>query len=312
MQPISFENEDFDYLASLVEKDELAGLSDDNERNVPNFRRLLLSSLDIAPDDPNVIRLFQSHLAPVKGDTTEFSRVAHRVCLIERLDGAESTGILMGPDLLLTAAHTLRGIRGIFADPKNVRVRFDRFGTNPPDVAPGPSCGLLKTAGLGQPVVVASSIKVVDNRVVEDNGLDYILVRLDERIGEAALPRVSVERGWIDGSRAEIAPKGSVTVLQHPRGERMHFARGQVFNTHKGRIHYTVDVAGGASGSPILDTHKRIVGIHTGQVNEYERVGTSFQAIFADVQKRGSGPLEEPEPVFLPFPPPRVAPAEAA
>src|SRR6184192_830790 len=57
----------------------------------------------------------------------QFMKLSRRVCLIQRDDAGEATGFLVGPDLMLTAAHALRGTAGVFADPATVAIKFDQF-----------------------------------------------------------------------------------------------------------------------------------------------------------------------------------------
>ena len=74
----------------------------------------------------------------------EFMKLSRRVCLIRRERGADSTGFLVGPDLLLTSAHALLGTSSVFANPADVTVLFDRFKWNVKTAreAAGDSCGL--------------------------------------------------------------------------------------------------------------------------------------------------------------------------
>src|SRR5436190_14322120 len=74
----------------------------------------------------------------------EFMKLSRRVCLIRRERGADATGFLVGPDLMLTSAHALLGTTGVFADPTDVTVLFDQFPWNIATQKPakGDSCGL--------------------------------------------------------------------------------------------------------------------------------------------------------------------------
>ena len=55
-------------------------------------------------------------LRPVNPRDVEFMKLSRRVCLIRRKRGADSTGFLVGPDLLLTSAHALMGTSTVFAN----------------------------------------------------------------------------------------------------------------------------------------------------------------------------------------------------
>src|SRR6185503_16710352 len=137
-----------------------------------------------------------------KNPRFEFIKLSRRVCLIERDDGPEATGFLVGPDLILTTAHALMGTRGIFADPDHVIVKFDQFVWNKETkrLAHGDECRLRRIPFTDQPDVVASSIKTDAKcrRQYSDNGLDYVLVRLDRPMGLAFLPYSHRIRGWND------------------------------------------------------------------------------------------------------------------
>jgi hypothetical protein len=140
-------------------------------------------------------------------DPFEFRKLSRRVCLIRRDQGSEATGFLVGPDLMLTAAHALMGTSGIFADPEEVTILFDQFIWNKKTrlMATGDQCKLRHIPFTRQPDVVASSIRIdaKSRRRLEDNGMDYVLVRLDRPIGLSFLPFSYRMRGWTNCSIAE-------------------------------------------------------------------------------------------------------------
>jgi hypothetical protein len=229
------------------------------------------------------------------------SKIARRVCLIERDDGAECTGFLVAPDLMLTAAHGLRGTTGIFADPETVTIKFDHFLFNRKSglKAIGDQCKLrrLPFSRPRQPDVLASSIKC-DARCRRqrkrdgDNGLDYVLVRLDRPIGLSFLPFSYRIRGWNNCSRADVPPAGKVFVVQHPFGGLQRFATGTVPANHVDEefrhfFKYNTTAVPGTSGAPILDQKYRVVGMHIGERSKTEQLGISFQKIFADLTDEG-------------------------
>jgi hypothetical protein len=223
----------------------------------------------------------------------EFVKLARRVCLIERDDASEATGFLVGPDLILTTAHALMGTRGIFADPDHVTIKFDQFIWNKKKntLAAGDECKLRRIPFTHQPDVVASSIKTDPKcrRRLEDNGLDYVLVRLDRLMGLTFLPYSHRIRGWNNCSRADVPAGGNVFVVQHPMGGLQQFAEGYI-ETDKADdefphlFRYRTTTLNGSSGSPITDERRRVVGMHVGERSESEQLGVSFQKIFADLR----------------------------
>jgi len=223
----------------------------------------------------------------------EFMKLSRRVCLIERDDASEATGVLVGPDLMLTTAHALMGTKGIFADPDHVTVKFDQFIWNEKTHtrARGDQCKLRHIPFTDQPDVVASSIKTDPRcrRRYDDNGLDYVLVRLDRPMGLSFLPYSHRIRGWNNCSRADVPPEGKVFVVQHPLGGLQKFAEGYIPADHVDRefphlFRYETTTLNGSSGAPILDEQRRVVGIHVGERSESEQLGISFQKIFNDLR----------------------------
>jgi hypothetical protein len=233
----------------------------------------------------------------------EFRKISRRVCLIRRDRGTESTGFLVGPDLMLTTAHALLGTSGIFADPEEVTILFDQFIWNKKTKtrAWGARCKLRHIPFTRQPDVLASSIKT-DPKLRRrhtrphngDNRLDYALVRLDRPIGLMYLPFSHRIRGWNDCSKADIAPGQYLRVIQHPFGGLQKFTNG-TFDPYDHDepdfpefFKYRARTLNGASGSPIYDRERHVVvGMHVGERSPKEQFGVSFQAIFADLQKEG-------------------------
>jgi hypothetical protein len=227
----------------------------------------------------------------------EFRKLSRRVCLIERKDGGEATGFLVGPDLMLTTAHALMGTQGIFADPASVTIKFDQFNWNEKTgtKAIGDQCKLryLPFSKPPQPDVVASSIKTDPRcrRRFDDNELDYVLVRLDRPIGLAFLPYSYRIRGWNNCSRAEVPAEGEVFVVQHPGGGLQKFAEGYIPADHVDRefpylFKYRTTTLNASSGSPIVDRRRRVIGMHVGERSESEQLGISFQKIFHDLRNQ--------------------------
>ena len=235
-------------------------------------------------------------LRPVDPRAVEFMKLSRRVCLIRRKRGMSATGFLVGPDLMLTSAHALLGTSAIFADPDEVTVLFDQFiwDKKKQTRAKGDSCGLRHIPFTHQPDVVGSSIKVDrrSKRRFDDNGLDYILVRLDRPMGLGFLPFSHRIRGWNNCSRADAPAAGRVLVVQHPQGDLLQFAEGNIPEKHVDRdfpylFRYSTKTLNGSSGAPVYDEKRRVVGIHIGERSTTEQLGVSFQRIFEDLENDG-------------------------
>ena len=227
-----------------------------------------------------------------------FMKLSRRVCLIERDDGPEATGMMVGPDLLLTAAHALRGTAGVFADPETVTIKFDQFiwDSRTGLAAMGDECKMRRIpfSKPAQPDVIASSIKVdpKSRRQYDDNELDYVLVRLDRPMGLCFLPYSHRIRGWNDCSAADVPPGGRVFVVQHPLGASQRFAEGYIPAKRTEPefpqfFRYKTASAVGTSGAPITNLRQQVIGMHVGERSETEQLGVSFQDVFADLENEG-------------------------
>ena len=249
-----------------------------------------------AAADEDFFAELKEKLQRVNPRTFELMKISRRICLIRREDATEASGFLVGPDLMLTAAHALMGTAGIFADPDKVTILFDQFEWNleKGTIAKGDSCGLRRIPFSRQPDVVASSIRTDPKcqRRHNDSRLDYVLVRLDRPMGLAFLPFSHRLRGWNDCSRADGPAEGVVRVVQHPAGGLQRVAEGFIPVDHVDPefpqlFRYQTTALNGSSGSPIFDEQRRVVGMHVGERSTDEQLGISMQRIFADLEKQG-------------------------
>jgi V8-like Glu-specific endopeptidase len=96
------------------------------------------------------------------------------------------------------------------------------------------------------------------SEVVEDSlgGLDYAVLRLEGNPGDA----------WgISGlATADAVVGAAISIIGHPNAEPKQLAAGTVASLSSNYLHYgNLDTLGGSSGSGILDSAGRIVGVHT-------------------------------------------------
>lgn len=291
--------EDFDVVTNILTEEVPEEVSP--EKTLKNFRRMLLIARDAALENADVLRLISKYSQSADACdseavtlfTHEFVRASRRVCRIEVMDGGSSTGFLVGPDLVLTAAHVF-GMLGL-PSPNDVTCRFDFLvfkGDRMADDLP-----VKPRTDVGPDWIVASSPPSFGDESPTATQLDYALIRLAEPVGAQGLRRYRRRRrGWMDGSAAEVPPivNSEITILQHPDGRLLRFSRGTVkrLATENNRVFYGSDTSIGVSGAPVLNPHKQIVGIHTferngGPPNTVEQEGVNFQAIFRDLESKG-------------------------
>jgi hypothetical protein len=119
-------------------------------------------------------------------------------CALENFAGDYGTGVLIGPDLVLTNFHvvqklqrSLRDNPGLLAD---ARVHFDYF-----EPGAGTSFGLATTDWL--PVLSPYAKRDLNiQEPPESDRLDYAVIRLARRIGEDPLAEGNAA-GWPDGTK---------------------------------------------------------------------------------------------------------------
>ena len=179
------------------------------------------------------------------------------------------TGVLVGPDVVLTCFHVLKNAIphdefGPTVNRDQIAVQFD-YLENHSDIAGG--------------VVGLNNISLADDWVIryrkpsksdsddsdelpDELELDYALIRLMSAIGN--------ERGWLSLSDVDIngplaLPSDFLCILQHPglREQQAAIYTGELsFNENRTRIRHRANTEPGSSGSPCFDSNWKIVALH--------------------------------------------------
>ena len=258
------------------------------DKTVDNFQHLLLLAHDEFEDDDKVLELLNHYaLHEVTEVTKGITRACRRVCKIIN-GGGPSTGILIGPNLVLAARHAMRG-PNTFANPGQLKVFFDEF-TFKDGTKHRLECKVARTA---------DGLRLRD--LTSSPELDYVIFYLESTIGLDRLgssPRR--RRGWMELTTVRVAPEGEVLILQHPEGRLMKVSDGVVnpdtTGVLPGRFRYNAQTGAGSSGAPVLNQDRQLVGMHVKEVDEIEEL-ISLTAIFADLEKKKIS--------LPPYPPPK-------
>lgn len=148
-------------------------------------------------------------------------------CALENFAGVYGTGVLIGPDLVLTNFHVVQALQKLQRDDRNLvaaaGIHFDYFG---------PGAG--QTVRLATDWLLAFSPFAKRDLNIqeqpEQDKLDYAVIRLERRIGEEPLPEGNAagwpdgtkpaKRGWLFLPAPETRPASGVniSIYHHPFG----------------------------------------------------------------------------------------------
>lgn len=231
-------------------------------------------------------------------DPVDFIRVVRdmtsRVARIEVGGRTVGTGVLVAPDVLLTAGHVVIPLLESGRLPESLEARFD-FLT--PSAAGGAAphergvrIPLTELLGLSPPTAAELASSPLSWEASPDH-LDYALLRT----GDGPVPPVPdplsgalaarghyrLEPNAYDFHRANL-----LFVVHHPLGEPARISYTLIpaeINAEGTRIRYRdVNTTPGSSGGPVVDPGGRLVGIHhyaTGGVNQGIPVSAIARAV---------------------------------
>ncbi|TBR26612.1 MAG: serine protease, partial [Reyranella sp.] len=187
-------------------------------------------------------------------------KVAERVCRIEKDGNALGTGFLVGPDLVLTNWHVVRGALPA-NDTDDLTCRFD-YAVNPgggiqngDEINVAPS-GII----VYRPCSAAELTETPDKPPPSPTDLDYAVLRLSGSPG--------TKRGWMDLTQTPMPPKkdAPLFILQHPAAAPLKLAfdtQAVIGFEHGGlRLRYHTNTDHGSSGSPCLSMDWKLLALH--------------------------------------------------
>ncbi|MEO3854058.1 serine protease [Acrocarpospora sp. B8E8] len=223
-----------------------------------------------------------------------------RLAMIQVGGRPRGTGVLVGPDLLITAAHVFNPRELPPPGLQDVDAVFDFFAT--PRSSPAETgtkvavtefiCGSLPTPG-----ELAGSR---DFQAPPDR-LDFALVRLAAPV---PAPDGSARGHYpLSDTQYDFAAQAPLWVFQHPLGEFQMYSKisTPTRNAAGTRVRYRCNTMNGSSGGPVIDERGTLVALHhysPGDINQ----GVPISAIAAMVRSgphaallnAGAAPLARP------------------
>lgn len=226
-----------------------------------NFEEIEYQAFFSKPSPP----LDAAWLADVLG------RLCPAVCLIELPKiKRKATGFLVAKDLVLTNWHVVEEFAGDdrAANLADLQMTFT-FSAQPQRQFK------LAAANGASPQVAGSP---VEQR-------DYVLLR----VGEDVAGTLKLAPFHCDASSEPVARQG-IHLIQHPGGGPLKITVDEngvtgVYPT-AGKVQYISNAQAGSSGSPCIDSDKRLVAIHHAEVQKSfgsAREGVLMSAIYADI-----------------------------
>jgi V8-like Glu-specific endopeptidase len=99
-------------------------------------------------------------------------------------------------------------------------------------------------------------LRVLESVSPDTEDIDYVLYELDGNPGEVF--------GYIPPAVRDAQVGEMLCIIQHPGGEMKQIEAGECIEIAGTRIRYNdIDTMGGSSGSPVINSEGRLVGVHT-------------------------------------------------
>jgi hypothetical protein len=226
-------------------------------------------------------KLAKSALQKIVGGNTTFLDVAQwraaltraewRVCRIDYSGKGIGTGFLVGPDLVLTNHHVVETLIAKKTAVANWSCRFDyKVLESGETISNGKSIPFAADWEVDS--APSSAVDELPDPKADpaENELDYALVRLAERAGEAPVGKgeQAEPRGWfaLSTDAVDYATKHVIAILEHPLTLPMKLALGFEENLElhgaDRRVRYKLPTEEGSSGSPVFDSDWNVIALH--------------------------------------------------
>jgi hypothetical protein len=220
------------------------------------------------------------------------------------------TGLLVAPDLVLTARHVLKyhisDGRQLDPSPGPLLAFFDHLAGDPITKIDEPLPHALKARTRAikfhsQKWLIDTCEDIPGEAFGEPNAaqiadlkakLDYALVRLAEPIGNhSRYIHGGSRRGWFDLSSfaaPELRMHDRIIIQQHPGGQalRIDFGRFNEVDGSGTRLRYNAETASGTSGAPCFNQKFQLVGMHNAAYKPHNVLVFNQAVRFADIMKR--------------------------
>jgi S1-C subfamily serine protease len=209
------------------------------------------------------------------------------VCRVE-MGTSRGTGILVGPNLVLTNQHVVRtGTDGTLPAP--VTCLFDHKRASNGYTTPTRQVKVTR--------VLASSPPAPEDHqageAVDPDRLDYALLELESDAGNDAIVDGFEPRGFVTMEPGVGVPDfdTGIIILQHPLAQPMKVDLGSVTKVAGTRIWHNAGTTKGSSGAPLFDVQLRLVGLHhagyaPGEVQLPHNQAVPLALILADLKKK--------------------------